>query len=114
VEVEARACPLRQLQKTHGGVGALPYLPPEQHATLPASEDVTAVTGYSSSTPIIFWTPCAPMHFLDNQRSVRQLTHLSRIRPLKSGDIDLALGGGIEKAGGNDCPTLPVEYRTSS
>jgi hypothetical protein len=22
-------CPLRQLQKTHGGVGALPYLPPE-------------------------------------------------------------------------------------
>ena len=29
-----RACPLRQLQKTHGGVGALPYLPPEQHAKL--------------------------------------------------------------------------------
>jgi hypothetical protein len=25
--VEARACPLRQLQKTHGGVGVLPYLP---------------------------------------------------------------------------------------
>ena len=42
------------------------------------------------------------MHFLDNRRSVRQLTHLSRIRPLKSGDIDLALGGGIEKVGGND------------
>src|SRR5215471_9833048 len=47
--------------------------------------------------PIIFWTPFAPMHFLDNRRSVRQLTHLSRSRPLKSGDIDLALGGGIEK-----------------
>jgi hypothetical protein len=29
VEVEARACPLRQVQKTHGGVGVLPYLPPE-------------------------------------------------------------------------------------
>ncbi len=29
VEVEVRACPLRQLQKTHGGVGVLPYLPPE-------------------------------------------------------------------------------------
>ena len=29
-----RACPLRQLQKTHGGVGALPYLPPEHHAKL--------------------------------------------------------------------------------
>jgi hypothetical protein len=28
------ACPLRQLQKTHGGVGALLYLPPEQHAKL--------------------------------------------------------------------------------
>jgi len=39
----------------------LPSLPPVQHATLPASADVTAVTGYSSSTPIIFWTPCAPM-----------------------------------------------------
>ena len=48
--VEARACPLRQLQKTHGGVGVLPYLPPEQRSTLSASEDVTAVTGYSSST----------------------------------------------------------------
>jgi hypothetical protein len=34
VEVEARACPLRQLQKTHGGVGALPYLPRKQGATL--------------------------------------------------------------------------------
>jgi hypothetical protein len=29
VEVEARACPLRQVQKTHGGCGVLPYLPPE-------------------------------------------------------------------------------------
>jgi len=35
----------------------------------------------------------ATLHFLDNQRSVRQLTHLSRIRPLKSDDIDLALRG---------------------
>jgi hypothetical protein len=29
VEVEARACPLRQVQKTYGCVGVLPYLPPE-------------------------------------------------------------------------------------
>jgi hypothetical protein len=28
-EVEARACPLRQLQKTQGGMGVLPYLPPD-------------------------------------------------------------------------------------
>src|SRR5262249_38509534 len=95
------ACPLRQLQET---ARRLPYLPPEQPAALPASAAVTAVTGYSSSSPLVFGR--APMHFLDNQRSVRQLTHLSRIHPLKSGDIDLALGGGIEKVGGNDCPTL--------
>jgi len=63
VEVEARACPLRQLQKTHGGVGVLPYLPPEQRATLPASEDVTAVTGYSSSTPLFFGRPARPCIF---------------------------------------------------
>src|SRR5215831_17781987 len=63
VEVEARACPLRQLQKTHGGVGVLPYLPPEQPATLPASEDVTAVTGYSSSTPLFFGCPARPCIF---------------------------------------------------
>jgi len=36
------------------GVGVLPYLPPDQHAALPASEDVAAVTGYSSSTPLFF------------------------------------------------------------
>ena len=30
------------------------YLPPEQHAALPASAAVTAVTGYSSSTPLFF------------------------------------------------------------
>jgi len=65
----------------------------------PAPAAVTAVTGYSSSTH----------HFLDNQRSVKKLTLLSRIRPLKSDDIDQALGGGIEKAGGNDCPTLRVK-----
>src|SRR5262245_27266625 len=63
VEVEARACPLRQLQKTHGGVGVLPYLPPEQRATLPAPEDVTAVTGYSSSTPLFFGCPARPCIF---------------------------------------------------
>src|SRR5262245_7361860 len=57
VKVEARACPLRQVQKTHGGVGVLPYLPPEQRATFPASEDVTAVTGYSSSAPLFFGRP---------------------------------------------------------
>jgi hypothetical protein len=49
------------------------------------------------------------MHFLDNQRRVTWLTRLSRIRPLKFDDIDLALGGGIEKAGGNDCPALRVK-----
>jgi hypothetical protein len=55
VEVEARACPLRQLQKTHGGVGVLPYLPPEQHAKLPASAAVRLLFEY----PIIFWTACS-------------------------------------------------------
>jgi hypothetical protein len=49
------------------------------------------------------------VHFLDNQRSVKELTLLSRIRPLRSDDIDQALGGGIEKAGGNDCPALRVK-----
>jgi hypothetical protein len=34
------------------------------------------------------------IHFLDNQRSVTLLTRLSRFAPLKSGDIDLAPGGG--------------------
>jgi hypothetical protein len=38
----------------------LPYLPPEQPSTLPASEDVTAVTGYSSSTPLFFGRPARP------------------------------------------------------
>src|SRR6516225_1584170 len=32
----------------------LPYLPPEAHATLPASKAVTAVTDYSWSTPLFF------------------------------------------------------------
>ena len=36
----------------------------------PASEAVTAVTGYSSSTHHFLDAP-APMHFLDKQRSVR-------------------------------------------
>ena len=36
------------------------YLPPEQHAALPASAAVTAVTGYSSSSPLFFRRPiCA-------------------------------------------------------
>jgi|SRR5262245_40229021 hypothetical protein len=69
LEVEARACPLRQLQKTHGGCGVLPYLPPEQRATLPASEDVTAVTDYSSSTPLFFGRARAPIAW--PQRSLR-------------------------------------------
>src|SRR5262249_25540008 len=33
-------------------------LPPEQHAALSASAAVTAVTGYSSSTPLFFGRPC--------------------------------------------------------
>ena len=54
VEVEARACPLRQVQKTHGGCGVLPYLPPQYRTTLPASEAVTDVTDYFSSSPLFF------------------------------------------------------------
>src|SRR5262249_20064903 len=34
--------------------GVLQYLPHEWHTTLPASEDVTAVTDSSSSTPLFF------------------------------------------------------------
>src|SRR5215831_20872531 len=40
--------------RTHGGVVALPYLPPEECATLLASEAVTAVTDYSSSSSLFF------------------------------------------------------------
>src|SRR5215831_13836084 len=40
--------------RTHGGVVALPYLPPEECATLLASEAVTAVTDYFSSSPLFF------------------------------------------------------------
>src|SRR5215468_8813933 len=69
VEVEARACPLRQLQKTHGGVGVLPYLPPEQRATLPASGAVTAVTDLHYGYPIIFWTPCGAVRDLAGRKS---------------------------------------------
>jgi hypothetical protein len=36
------------------GVGVLPYLPPEQHAKLPASAAVIAVTSCSLSTPSFF------------------------------------------------------------
>ena len=49
-----RTCPLRQLQETHGGVEVLPYLPPEQHAKLPASAAVTAVTSCSLTTRSFF------------------------------------------------------------
>src|SRR5215471_6404814 len=46
--------PLRQLQKTHGG-GALPYLPPEQHAKLrPRQCDRRHKLLFEY--PIIFWT----------------------------------------------------------
>ena len=54
VEVEARACPLRQLRNLMGVWGVLPYLPPEQRTTIPASEAVTAVTDYCSSSPLFF------------------------------------------------------------
>jgi len=55
VEVEARACPLRQLQDD----ASIATAQAACHA--PASEAVTAVTGYSSSTH----------HFLDGGRSVK-------------------------------------------
>src|SRR5215470_15874138 len=42
---------------TGNAIGLFPNLPPEQYSTLPASEDVTAVTGYSSSTPLFFGRP---------------------------------------------------------
>jgi hypothetical protein len=51
----ARACPLRQLQETFGW-GVLPYLPPEQHAKIRPSADVTAVTTCYFEHPTIFWT----------------------------------------------------------
>jgi hypothetical protein len=62
--VEVEGLPASAATETHGGVGALPYLPPEQHVTLPASEDVTAVTGYRSSTPLFFGCPARPSIFL--------------------------------------------------
>ncbi len=62
--VEVEGLPASAATETHGGGGALPYLPPEQHVTLPASEDVTAVTGYRSSTPLFFGCPARPSIFL--------------------------------------------------
>jgi hypothetical protein len=56
-----------------------------------------------SATVVTVTGSRVPHHFLDNQRSVKEFTLLSQIRPLRSDDIDQALGGGIEKAGGNDC-----------
>jgi hypothetical protein len=40
-----------------GGLEVLPYLPHDWGATLPASEDVTAITDLLFEVPIIFWTP---------------------------------------------------------
>ena len=92
--------------------------PPGAHIRWTRSRSsLSQLTAAAASSIGFTKQPCqllAGCHFLDNQRSVRQLTYLSRIRPLKSGDIDLSLGGGIEKAGGTDCPTLRVEYRPSS
>src|SRR6266511_4137279 len=91
--------------------------PPGAHIRARSRSSLSQPTAAAASSIGFTKQPCqllAGCHFLDNQRSVRRLTHLSQIRPLKSGDIDLALGGGIEKAGGNDCPTLRVEYRPSS
>jgi hypothetical protein len=51
------ACPLQQLQKTQGGLGVLPYLPRDQGVTLPASEDVTAVTNLIFDIPSFFGRP---------------------------------------------------------
>src|SRR5262249_50641820 len=102
---------LRQLQKTHGGVGVLPYLRPEQRSTLPASEDVTAVTGHSSSSPLFFGRFSRHAFFGQPEKCEGAHTSLPNSPPKVT---DLALGGGIEKAGGNVCPTLCVEYRPSS
>src|SRR5215510_11793951 len=56
-----------------GNPSVLPYLPPKQRSTLRGSEDVTVVTGCSSSTPLFFgrrvidvqspkrWTPTTAM-----------------------------------------------------
>jgi hypothetical protein len=66
--VETRACPLRQLQETHGGGGGasvstarvgceLPAsedVTPEQHASLPASVAVTAITDLLFGYPSFF------------------------------------------------------------
>jgi len=54
VEVEARACPLRQLQEVCASVPVSTAGAPEYHTTLPGSEAVTAVTDYSSSSPLFF------------------------------------------------------------
>jgi hypothetical protein len=54
VEVEARACPLRQVQKTHGGVGVLPYLLPS--TTLIAHERRLSLSHFLDNA----------LHFLNN------------------------------------------------
>ena len=54
----ARAGPVgREGLPTSAATPSALYLPPEQHAALSASGAVTAVTGYSSSTPLFFGRP---------------------------------------------------------
>jgi len=62
-QVEVRACPLRQVQKTRGGVGVLPY--PTARAAFHASGFGRCDGRHRLlfECPIIFWTPCAPLHF---------------------------------------------------
>jgi hypothetical protein len=54
VEVEARACPLRQLQKTHGGVGGASVSTARVAYGASGLGAVTAVTDYFSSSPLFF------------------------------------------------------------
>src|SRR5262249_30333992 len=63
VEVEARACPLRQLQNPRGGVGAAVSTARVAYDAS-SSEAVTAVTDYSSSSPLFFGQPakCEAVH----------------------------------------------------
>jgi hypothetical protein len=61
LEVEARACPLRQLQNSMGGVGGASVSTVRVTYALPASEALTSVKYYSSSAH----------HFLDDGRSVK-------------------------------------------
>src|SRR5215831_1144954 len=59
----ARACPLRQLQNPRGGVGAAVSTARVAYDAS-SSEAVTAVTDYSSSSPLFFGQPakCDAVH----------------------------------------------------